>query len=289
MSQDTSTPRTRYGMTDEEIAGHPTVYREDLFRGKVVLVSGAAGGIGRATAALFARLGATLELCGRDPDKLAQLAEALGGYGVPVHTTSLTIRDPDQVGGLIAAVWERHGRLDVQVNSAGGQFAQYALDFAPKGWNAVIDTNLNGTWYMMQHAALRWRDEGTGGNIINIVAVISRGLPGMAHTAAARAGVGGLSKTVATEWAHLGVRVNCIAPGTIETPAFRQYPDEGRATLYKANPLRRAGHVMDMAQACVYLAAETGDFITGELLHVDGGQQNFGDPWPAGRPDYLAE
>ena len=276
-----------YGLSDEELHQLPTVYREGLFTGQVVMISGAGGGIGRACSFLFARLGATLELCGRDPDKLERTAEGARRYGAEVHCASLTIRDPEQVASYLAAAWERHGRLDCQLNNAGGQFAQEALEFSVKGWNAVIDTNLSGTWYMMQQAARAWREHGARGNIINIVAMVARGFPGMAHTAAARAGVIHLSKTVAVEWAPLGYRVNCVAPGTIETAAFKQYPPEGRVTLPQSNAMRRPGDVQDIAESCVYLAAPSGKFITGEVLAVDGGQQLWGDPWPIGRPDYF--
>ncbi|MBI3994320.1 MAG: SDR family oxidoreductase [Candidatus Lambdaproteobacteria bacterium] len=288
MTQHPPEPRKPfYGMTDEELATVPTVYHPELFKGQVVMISGAAGGLGRGCAFLFARLGAALELCGRDGEKLERVAEKLRAFGNPVHCTPLTIRDPQQVADFIAGIWARHGRLDVQLNNAGGQFAQLALDFTVKGWQAVIDTNLNGTWYMMQQAALRWRDQGQVGNIINMVAVVERGNHGMAHTSAARAGVIHLSKTVAVEWAEHKIRVNCVAPGAVETPAFGQYSDAARPTLYRTNPMLRAGDLMDTAEACVYLAAPSGKFITGEVLHIDGGQNLWGDPWPAGKPDYF--
>jgi citronellol/citronellal dehydrogenase len=153
-----------------------------------------------------------------------------------------------------------------------------------KGWNAVVDTNLNGTWYMMQQAALRWRDHGQAGCIVNVVADIWRGMPDIAHTCAARAGVVYLSRTLAVEWAPLPVRVNCVAPGCVETTAFARYPAVGAATYYDANPMRRAGDVQDIAEAVAYLAAPSGKFVTGETLTVDGGQQLWGDPWPLGRP-----
>jgi len=275
----------KFGFTDEELAALPTVFRADLCAGQVVLVSGAGSGLGKAIAYLFARLGAELVLCGRDPEKLAATEAGLKALGAAAHSHPMTIRDPDQVGALMDEVWSRHGRLDVLVNNAGGQFPQQAIEFSVKGWQAVIDTNLNGTWYMMQAAAQRWRDQGQGGTLVNIVADIWRGLPDIAHTCAARAGVIYLSKTVAIEWAPLNIRVNCVAPGCVETSAFGLYPPEGAATYYQANPMFRAGDVQDVAEACVYLAASSGKFITGEVITVDGGQQLWGDPWPSGRPD----
>jgi citronellol/citronellal dehydrogenase len=197
------------------------------------------------------------------------------------------IRDPDADAAFIAEVWQQHGRLDVLVNNAGGQFPQAAIEFKPKGWAAVIDNNLNGTWYMMQAAARHWIERKSPGAIVNIVADFWRGMPGIAHTAAARAGVAYASKTVAVEWAPAGIRVNCVAPGCHETTGFAHYPPEGAATYKEANPMKRAGDAWDVAEACVYLAAPSGKFITGEVITVDGGQQLWGDPWPTGRPEWF--
>jgi len=276
-----------YSLTDEQLASLPTVFAPGIFKGQVALISGGGTGIGKATAALMARLGANLAICGRDGDRLEKAAGFLRGLGAKVTTHPMTIRDPDQVSALMDQVWQQHGRLDVLVNNAGGQFSQPALDIKPKGWVAVIDTNLNGTFYMMQQAARRWHEKGVPGNIINVVAVVWRGLPTVAHTCAARAGQIYLSKTVATEWAPYKIRVNCVAPGTIATDAFNYYPPQGQASFYQANPMKNAGDVQDIAEAICYLAASSGKYITGEVLVVDGGQQNWGDPWFAGRPPYF--
>lgn len=283
-----SESKPQFGMTDEALAVMPTVYRNDLFKGRTVLVSGAGSGLGKAIAFLFARLGANLAICGRDPAKLEVTAEWLKKLGSPgVFVKPMTIRDPEQVGQLMDEVWARFGALDVLVNNAGGQYPQPAIDFTLKGWNAVIDTNLNGTFYMMQTAARNWRDKGQPGSIVNIVAVFERGMPGIAHTCAARAAVTYLSKTVAVEWAPYNIRVNCIAPGMVESTGFRQYPPEGVKTFASSNPMKRAGDVHDIAESVAYLSAPSGKFITGELLLVDGGGALWGEPWPAGKPDYF--
>jgi citronellol/citronellal dehydrogenase len=278
---------SKYGFTDDELAVLPTVFRNDLFAGKVVLISGAGSGLGKAMAVLFARLGAKLVICGRDAERIEAAGTFLRGLGADVLAQTTNIRDPDQAAAIIEAAWKEFGALDVLVNNAGGQFAQAALDFKVKGWQAVIDTNLNGTWYMMQSAARRWVAAGRPGCIINIVADIWRGMAGLAHTCAARAGVIYLSKSVAIEWAPNQIRVNCVAPGCVETPAFGRYPPEGTATYWESNPMKRPGDVQDVAEACVYLAAPSGKFVTGEVITVDGGQQLWGDPWAAGRPDYF--
>ncbi len=276
-----------YGFTDDELAAQDTAVRDGLFEGKVALVSGGATGLGKAIAFLFARLGGKLVLCGRSEEKLAAGLKSLSRYDVEVMTQAMTIRDAEQVEALFDAAQERFGGIDILVNNAGGQFPQAAIDFSVKGWNAVIDTNLNGSWYMMQSAARRWRDQERPGCIVNIVADFWRGMPGIAHTAAARAGVVYLSKSVAIEWAPYNIRVNCVAPGCCETEAFSIYPPEGAATFPESNPMLHAGDAVDVAEATAYLAASSGKFITGEVITVDGGQQLWGDPWAIGRPDYF--
>jgi citronellol/citronellal dehydrogenase len=276
-----------YGLTDNQLRTMETVYRSGLFRGKVAVVTGAGSGFGFAIATLFARLGADLAILGRNEDRLARARNFFQSFGVRVYSESLNIRDHERCAGFVANTWNEFGHIDVLVNNAGGQFPQMALDFTPKGWNAVIDNNLNGTWYMMQAAAKQWAARQIPGAIVNIVAAFWRGMPGIAHTAAARAGVTYLSKSVAVEWAPLGIRVNCIAPGVLETSGFAHYPQEGLKTYADANPMRRPGDVWDVAEACVYLAAPSAKFITGEVLNVDGGQQCWGDPWPTGRPEHF--
>ncbi len=276
-----------FGFSDARLRDAPTVYAPGLFSGKAVIVTGAGSGLGKAISCLFARLGADLAITGRNPDKLEAAAEFLRGFGGRVLAQPFSIRDPDAVEAFMDRVEAEMGAAHTLVNNAGGQFPQPAIDFSRKGWHAVIDTNLNGTWWMMQAAAQRWVRAGMPGNVVNIVADIWRGLPGMAHTAAARAGVIYLSKSVAVEWAPLGLRVNCVAPGCVETTGFGRYPPEGAATYWEANPFRRPGDEWDIAEAVVYLAASSGKFVTGEVLTVDGGQQLWGDPWPTGRPDHF--
>ena len=276
-----------FGFTDEQLRGHETVYRPDLFKGKVAVVTGAGSGLGKAIACLFARLGADLAINGRNEQRLMEAKAFFEGLGARVHTKLFTIREAQACQDFIGEVWSEFGRLDVLVNNAGGQFPQAAIDFKPKGWNAVIDNNLNGTWYMMQAAARQWIDRKAQGNIINIVADFWRGMPGVGHTAAARAGVVYISKTVAVEWAPHGIRVNSLAPGVVETSGFAHYPPEGAKTYYEANVFKVPGDAWDIAEGCVYLAAPSGKFITGEVLTIDGGQQCWGDPWTHGRPPYF--
>lgn len=272
----------------EHLWAAPTVYRSDLFAGQVALVSGGGSGIGRAVALLMARLGAHVVICGRTQEKLDVVAAFARARGAKMLAVAANVREPEQVEALFARVVGECGRLDHVINNAGGQFPQAAIDMAPKGWAAVVNNNLNGTWYMMQRAAQHWRDAKAPGSIVNVVVVTDRGMPGVAHTVAARAGIIGATRTVAVEWAPLNIRVNCIAPGLTATEGLSVYPPEAQKEFPRANPMRRPGTPMEIAEGCVYLTAPSGSFITGEVLTVDGGGRLWGELWTAGRPDAFA-
>jgi NAD(P)-dependent dehydrogenase (short-subunit alcohol dehydrogenase family) len=292
MSTETGDDKDLFGLDDAELLTHPTIFDRELFKNKTVLISGGGTGIGRGIAVLYARLGANVVICGRRIELLEETAkiihEGLGG-GISVMTQAMSIREPEQIQALIDRVWDEYGGLDVLINNGGGQFAQDSIDFSAKGWNAVIDTNLNGTWFMMQTAARRWRDEAQPGNIINIVVNIHRGTMQATHSAAARAGVVYVSKSVSVEWAPLNIRVNCVSPGAIASNGLRNYPREAAEKFKYGNPMRRAGNVWDIAEACAYLGSPAGEFITGETLAVDGGYQMLGEVWAAGEPDYFRQ
>lgn len=278
----------QFGLTEADLARIPTGFAPGLFDGRVALVSGGGSGIGKGIAALLARLGADLVICGRNEERLAQSADWLRGLGARVLARPASIREPDQVESLMDAAAAEFGGIDLLVNNAGGQFPKDAIDIPYKGWRAVVDTNLNGTWYMMQNAARRWRDAGRPGAIVNILAPFWPGMPQLAHSTAARAGVAYLTKCVAVEWAPLGIRVNGVNPGTIESSGQRVYPAEGLATFKRSSPMMRMGNVHDIAQAVVYLGAHSGNFVTGEIIDVDGGRHCRGGSWPAGKPAYFA-
>ncbi len=276
----------RWGMTDEELASYPVIFRQDLLQGQVVLISGGGSGLGRAMAFLCVRLGAEVMICGRTEEKLISAHDAIKRYlHKDIGYQAMTIRHPEQVASLIEKTWQRYSKLDLLINNAGGQYPQAAIDFTHKGWHAVIDTNLNGSWYMMQTAARWWRDNNHPGNIVNIVANVARGMPQVAHTCAARAGVVYLSKTLSTEWAALNIRVNCVSPGSIASDGLNVYHPQDAEKFKDSNPMRTLGDAYDIASAVVYLAAPSGKFITGEVLTVDGGNQQWGQVWPGGVPD----
>ena len=288
--EDDGPDRPARGLDEEALRQQSTIYRDDMLAGQTVLITGAGSGMGKAAAFLAAKLGANVAICGRDLEKLQTTVGLVREVvGSEVLAVSTNIRDPEGVEALIGTVHDHFGGLDTLVNNAGGQFPQDAIDFTRKGWLAVIDTNLNGTWWMMQEAAKRWREDGKPGNIVNIVANVERGMPQAAHTCAARAGVIYLSKTLATEWSQWNIRVNCIGPGVIETEGFRMYPEEALARFHKANPMRMRGNAWDVAEAIAYLASPAARFINGDLIIMDGGQAQWGVIWPAGMPEYFSE
>jgi citronellol/citronellal dehydrogenase len=259
------------------------IYRSDLLKDKVVVVTGGGTGIGQAIAAECARLGARVAIGGRKPEKLAATQALIDADGGRCFSHGVDIREPESVDAFVAAVLAEHGQVDILVNNAGGQFMSHAIDIKPKGWRAVIDTNLNGTWWVTQ-AVGRHMIARQSGRVINIVANMWRGFPGMAHTGAARAAVVNLTKTLSLEWARHGVLVNAVAPGIIESSGLDNYGPEMKAMVLaempKHVPIKRLGTVDDVAHAVVYLASPAGDFVTGETLCVDGGQQLWGMAFP---------
>jgi len=272
---------------NEFLANCPTVYRDGLLENEIVVITGGGSGMGRAAAWLAARLGAHVVVCGRTEEKLRGVVDSIRGHGLGAEYAVVDIRDRGSIEAMFDAVYASHGRIDALINSAGGQFPQAAIDFSEKGWQAVINTNLNGTWQVMQAAAIRWRGAPTGGSIVNIV-VVHQGLHGVAHTRAARAGVIELSRAVSVEWAPYGIRTNCIAPGAIETEGWAVYSESARAKYPRTNPMMRAGTPFEIAEACVYLISTAGGFINGEVLTIDGGGQHWGEIWTTGKPEYFA-
>lgn len=269
-------------MSDAAKARYDSVFRPGLFAGQVILVTGGGSGIGRCISHEAASLGATVILVGRKQDKLDAVAAEIKDDGGEADTVSFDIREEEAVFEGVAAIVKRHGRIHGLVNNAGGQFPAEVADISKKGWDAVIATNLTGGWQMMRtvfNASMKEH----GGAIVNITADMHRGMPGMAHSGAARAGMANLTQTAAFEWGKHGVRVNAVAPGWIASSGMDTYGGSARAMipyLKQHLPAQRLGSEAEVSAAVTFLLSPAAAFITGVQLQVDGGAPLGGRHWP---------
>ena len=252
------------------------IFQPGIFEGKTAVVTGGRSGIGYEIARQLLQYGAEVYIASRKEAALNQAAEQLRKHG-NCQAFALDIRAPEKMEEFAAFIQERSGKLDLLVNNAGGQFPSPAEGIPPKGWLAVINTNLNGTWFMTQQMANSFFLPQQAGCVVNIIVDHYRGFPGMSHTGAARAGVDNLTKSLAVEWASRNVRVNSVAPGIIRSSGLDNYPPEMVAQVSKTIPVKRLGKVDEVAEAVLYLALA--DYVTGETLYIDGGSRLWGDMW----------
>jgi citronellol/citronellal dehydrogenase len=257
----------------------PSIYRAGLFKDTTILITGGGTGIGLACAREMGLLGARIAICGRREEVMLASAEHLEREGITVYAASCDIREPDSIEAYLDGLADRFGRLDVLVNNAGGQFPTTAETCSPKGFAAVIRNNLQGTWNVTHAAATRFMIPQKSGVILNMIAQVTRGFPGMVHTGAARAGVDNLTKTLAVEWAVHGIRVNAIAPGVIRSTGTQQYPPAMLEIARKATPMKRLGKPAEVSSLVTWLCSPASAFVTGQTWLIDGGQSLWGDVW----------
>lgn len=256
--------------------GFGSVFRDGMFAGQSVIVTGGGSGIGRCTAHELAALGARVALVGRTKEKLDRTSEEIIEDGGAAEGYVCDIRIEDQVRDTVAAIVSAHGRINGLVNNAGGQFPAPLRDISQKGWETVVRTNLTGGFLFARECYTQWMEE-NGGAIVNIVADMWGAMPGMGHSGAARMGMLSFTETAAVEWAQAGVRVNAVAPGWIASSGLDAYGPEMTDHLRRLKthiPLKRLGTESEVSAAIVFLLSEAAAFISGDCLRVDGAAPN---------------
>ena len=247
-------------------------FAPDLLKGQVALVTGGGTGMGRATAIEMARCGARIAVLGRRIDPIESTAKVIRDAGGEAFAVSADIREPDLIERAMQEIKAEFGGLNILVNNAGGQFVTPARELSNRGFETVIRNNLIGSWQVTKAAADHFM-LANGGSIVFVTACIRSGLGGFVHTAAARGGVTAMMRTLAYEWAEFGIRLNCVAPGTIKTEALGRYPiPPDDWVRLNRNVLGRMGSVEDISAAIIFLSSPLGQFVTGEDWYIDGGE-----------------
>jgi citronellol/citronellal dehydrogenase len=254
------------------------MFAENTFKDQIVLVTGGGSGIGYTIAKKYLELGAIVWIASRKQERIDKALIELSEFG-EVYGTALDIRETDQIEKIAELIKEKHNRLDILINNAGGQFPSAAENISYNGFKAVINNNLIGTFYVTQIMAKTFFIPQKGGKIVNIIANIFRGFPGMSHTGAARAGVDNLTKSLAIEWIRYNIRVNAIAPGIIASSGLDQYPQEFLTNIQEAIPNKTLGTMEEVAWPTLFLSSDMASYINGETLYVDAGNRLWGDQW----------
>ncbi|HEX2070933.1 MAG TPA: SDR family oxidoreductase [Thermoleophilaceae bacterium] len=269
------------------------IFAPGLLDGQVALLSGGGSGLGRAAAIELTRLGAHVVICGRREEPLEETVAMCADGRCAARVCD--IREEDQVDALVDWVLERHGKVDVLVNNAGGQYLTPAEDITPKGFRTVMRLNVEGTWLMTHAVATKAMIPAGGGKVLSVTLSPHHGLPGMAHSSAARAAVENLTRVLSIEWARFNIRLTALAAGHFATETLRtKYPQAVVDNIAYSVPAGRLGSEEEFAWQVAYLASPAGDYYSGAILTMDGARDNWVGPWPpvaiaddAGKP--LAE
>jgi citronellol/citronellal dehydrogenase len=254
-----------------------TVFADGVLDGRAILVTGGGTGLGRAAAIELVACGAKVVIAGR---REQVLAEAAAEIGPAASYVAGDVREPGDAERIVSTCLERHGRLDVLVNNAGGQYFVPAEAIEPKGWRAVTRLNVGGTELMSRTAVeLAMRPAG-GGTIVNVTLSPHHGLPGMTHSSAARAAVEGYTRAVAREWAGDGIAALAVAAGHFDTASLRKYPEPVWRAAARTVPLQRLGREEEHAWLVALAATPLGRALSGSVITLDGARDNWFGPWP---------
>jgi citronellol/citronellal dehydrogenase len=267
--------------------GQSEIFAPGLLAGRVALVTGGGTGLGKATALELARCGATVTIAGRRVEVLEEAVGEARDAGLEgLDWLAGDVREPSEAGRLIETALERHGRLDVLVNNAGGQYFTPAELIAEKGWRAVWRLNVEGMLNMAEAAHELAFARAPGGAIVNVTLSPHHGMPGMAHSGAARATVEALTRELAERWRDAGVCVTAVAAGHFETEVLAKYPASVRAGTARSIPLQRMGTPAEHAWLVTLLASPLGRAFNGSTVTLDGARDNWAGAWP---PPGLAD
>ena len=259
-----------------------SIFKPDLFAGQTLIVTGGGSGIGRCTAHELAALGAHVVLVGRKPEKLQAVAMEIIEDGGHASWHTCDIREEDAVRQLVKKLVEDHGSIQGLVNNAGGQYPAPLASINQKGFETVMRTNLVGG-FLMAREVFNQSMSKSGGAIVNMLADMWGGMPGMGHSGAARSGMDNFTKTAAFEWGYAGVRVNAVAPGWIASSGMDTYEGAFKAvipTLREHVPLKRIGTESEVSAAIVFLLSPAASFISGSTLRIDGAASLGSRAWP---------
>jgi NAD(P)-dependent dehydrogenase (short-subunit alcohol dehydrogenase family) len=252
------------------------IFAPGLLAGQVALVTGGGTNLGRATAVELAACGAQVVICGRREEVLVAALERIG-HGA-VHVAG-DVREPADAARMVDFAVDQFGRLDVLVNNAGGQYFVPAEEIGAKGWRAVRRLNVGGTYTMMR-AAVGAGFGSEGGIVLNVTVSPHHGMPAMAHTGAARAAVEALTRELAAEWAERGIAVVAAAIGRFDTESLRKYPEVVWRGAARSVPLQRLGTMQEFGWLVALLAGPLGRALSGSVVTLDGGADNWFGPWP---------
>jgi citronellol/citronellal dehydrogenase len=253
------------------------IFAPGLLDGQVAIVTGGGSGLGRATAEELSACGASVVVAGRRQEPLEETAALCEGR---CDAVVCDIREEDDVASLVDGVLATHGRIDMLVNNAGGQYMSPAEEITPKGFETVVRLNLIGTWLMTHAVATKAMIPQGGGKIVSVTLSPHTGMPAMAHSSAARAGVENLMRVLSIEWARFNIRTTAVASGHFRTDALKKYPQPVQDGVARTIPLQRLGEAEEQAWLIAFLASPAGDYYSGTTITIDGGRDNWFGPWP---------